>query len=96
MSSSSHYSSSASSIASKTNISSSAAPTAYNYAVPSSYPVKNVTSAFKVADTATGTYAIASTTAKAPAKFEGAASTLGMSFSGFMGAGIVGVIAALF
>lgn len=92
MASSSHYSSSAP----KTNTSTSATPTAYNYVVPSSYPVKNVTSAVKVAATATGTYPIASTSAKAPVKFEGAASSLGMSFSGLMGAGLVGVMAALF
>jgi len=57
--------------------------------------VKNATSiAYKVSATATGSYPIPTTT-KAPV-FQGAASELGMSFSGLMGAGIVGVMAALF
>jgi hypothetical protein len=70
-------------------------PSAYNYVVPSSYPVKNVTSeVHKVSATATGSYPVPTTT-KAPV-FQGAASDLGMSFSGIMGAGIVVAMAALF
>ncbi|TLD35556.1 putative D-lactate dehydrogenase [Venturia nashicola] len=94
-------STSSSSSASKTKISSSAVPTAYNYAVPPSYSVKNITSssASKVATiaaTATGTYPTASASAKAPVQFEGAASSLRMSFSGLMGAAFLGVMATIF
>ncbi|KAE9962606.1 hypothetical protein BLS_000125 [Venturia inaequalis] len=85
-----------SSSASKTNISSSTTPSAYNYTVPSSYSVKNVTSAGKVTAAATGTYPIASTSAKAPVQFEGVASSLGTSISGLMVAALIGVTATLY
>jgi hypothetical protein len=79
----------------KTKSSYSSTPSAYNYVVPSSYPVKNVTSEIhKVSATATGSYPVPTTT-KAPV-FQGAASELGTSFSALMVAGIVGVMAALF
>lgn len=74
----------------------SATPTPYNYAVPSFYSVKNVTSAVKVAPTAAAIYPIASTSAKAPVQFEGAASSLGMSFPGLISAGFIGVMATFF
>ncbi|QDS68878.1 hypothetical protein FKW77_007606 [Venturia effusa] len=91
----SDYSSPTSSSAFRAQMASSATPIAYNHTVPSSHSVKNVTSAVKIAATATGVYSVASNSVKAPVEFEGAASSMKMSLSGLLVAGVVGVVVTL-